>query len=270
MDLSKININSSKKRRLEQLWTQVDMGMGPTLKYQRVLNMLTKGISDGVWDIGDKLPTESELTHVLSFSYGTVQKAYRILEESGLVLRHRGSGSYVINVPHEMEKPWHCRFLDADDNILPVFPHIIGTEDQVDAPEVLQILEKSENVGRIDRKLQIGNDFTVFSRFYAANDIIQPLLVLSRGSTSGANFKSLLLREIGYSIVFISQTIVQSRINDDIAGLVGCHAKSIGFQVKAIARDYDSNPIYYQVMDVPPTTRRLLFESVYRHNGSSV
>lgn len=243
---------------------QVETDTGRAPKYQALSNVLLKAISDGVWEFGEKLPAESELAAALSLSHGTVQKAYQVLVSKGLVTRRRGSGSYVTDTLREMAEPWHCRFLDDDGNRLPVFPQIIGSDRRVSKDQAARVLGSNVEIGRIDRKIRIGSEFVVLSYFYAADDIIQSLLDLSPGAIDAANFKALLLWELDRPILSISQTVVQTPIDRDIAAEIGCRPGSHGLRVEAIARDGQNTPVYYQELHVPPTTCRLLFESVYR------
>src|SRR5699024_416726 len=151
-----------------------------------------------------KLPTENELTQTLSLSYGTIQKAYQILELQGFAVRYRGSGSYVSHSTYELKNPWHCRFLDEDNNELPIFPKIIGSEKNKDIEtQALNAFGDDTDLGRIDRILYVRNEFAIFSRFYSTKDIIDTLLRLSNIGSYESNFKYLLLHEFGRPIASI-------------------------------------------------------------------
>lgn len=252
----------TRQRQLERLRALIENEAGAP-KHQAVSNALLKALSDGIWEAGEKLPTEIELAHTLALSHGTVQKAYQRLVSDGLVVRRRGSGSYVTNALRQMAEPWHCRFLDDDGSCLPVFPQVIGNRKRVRAPQAARVLGAAE-IGRIDRKILIGTEFVVLSRFYASSDVIRSLLGLAPGVLDGANFKAVLLRDLQRPIVSIAQTVVLSCLDREVAALVGCRPRSSGLRIEAVAHSGNSTPIYYQELHVPPTERRLLFESVYR------
>jgi len=61
----------------------------------QALEQLRRRISDGVWDIGQRLPTEPELVAELGISRNTVREAMRVLAFSGLIEIRQGDGSYV-------------------------------------------------------------------------------------------------------------------------------------------------------------------------------
>ncbi len=50
---------------------------------------------------GDQLPTVRELATELRINFNTVSRAYRILDESGLISTQRGRGTYIWDRPSE-------------------------------------------------------------------------------------------------------------------------------------------------------------------------
>lgn len=61
----------------------------------QALEQLRQRISDGVWAVGQRLPTEPELVAELGISRNTVREAMRVLAFSGLIEIRQGDGSYV-------------------------------------------------------------------------------------------------------------------------------------------------------------------------------
>lgn len=61
----------------------------------QALDQLRQRISDGVWVVGQRLPTEPELVAELGISRNTVREAMRVLAFSGLIEIRQGDGSYV-------------------------------------------------------------------------------------------------------------------------------------------------------------------------------
>lgn len=64
-------------------------------KYQAVAESLRHDIASGMYKDGDALLTEAELKQKFGVSRQTVRQAIALLESDGLVLRRRGSGTYV-------------------------------------------------------------------------------------------------------------------------------------------------------------------------------
>lgn len=61
----------------------------------QALEQLRLRISQGVWAIGERLPTEPELAAELGISRNTVREAMRVLAFSGLIEIRQGDGSYL-------------------------------------------------------------------------------------------------------------------------------------------------------------------------------
>ena len=60
--------------------------------YEKVLAELEKGLVDGRWGLGDRLPPERALSEEYEVSRSSVREALRVLEAMGIVTRSTGSG----------------------------------------------------------------------------------------------------------------------------------------------------------------------------------
>lgn len=79
-------------------------------RYRQIFELLRAQIWQGSYLPGKKLPTEAELMQQFAVSRTTVSRAMRDLEQSGLVSRCRGSGTYVKERP-EQDRPVRLSFL---------------------------------------------------------------------------------------------------------------------------------------------------------------
>lgn len=61
----------------------------------KAVKQLRSRIVAGEWKIGERIPTEPELTAQLGVGRNTVREAVQALVHSGLLLRRQGSGTYV-------------------------------------------------------------------------------------------------------------------------------------------------------------------------------
>jgi len=64
--------------------------------YLQILLYIKRGIIAGTILHGDELPSRRVLSALLGVNPNTVQKAYRMLEEEGLISSHAGAKSYVV------------------------------------------------------------------------------------------------------------------------------------------------------------------------------
>lgn len=68
-------------------------GTGPI--YQQIADHIKKGIAEGTVTDGDELPSRRELSALLGINPNTVQKAFRILEDEGLIASRMGAKSCI-------------------------------------------------------------------------------------------------------------------------------------------------------------------------------
>lgn len=64
-------------------------------KYAALCSDLREQIQQGIFGSGDKLPSEGTLSERYACSRQTVRQALNVLEHEGLIVRRRGSGTYV-------------------------------------------------------------------------------------------------------------------------------------------------------------------------------
>ena len=64
--------------------------------YLQILQYIKRGIIAGTITDGDELPSRRMLSALLGVNPNTVQKAYRMLEDEGLISSHSGAKSYMV------------------------------------------------------------------------------------------------------------------------------------------------------------------------------
>ncbi|WP_418960632.1 GntR family transcriptional regulator [Streptomyces tritici] len=74
---------------------------GRELKFRTLMAELRRGILDGTWPPGSKLPTERALAAETGLSVTTVRRAYEDLVALGLVERRQGAGTFAAQWPDE-------------------------------------------------------------------------------------------------------------------------------------------------------------------------
>ena len=72
--------------------------------YYQILRHILRGIASGAIADGDALPSRRVLSATLGINPNTVQRAYRELEEHGLVSSRSGAKSYVVLDGAAMER----------------------------------------------------------------------------------------------------------------------------------------------------------------------
>lgn len=227
-------------------------------KYQALCTAIIEAISRGDWKPGERLPTELELAKELPFSVGTVQKAYGELVKNGLVERSRGRGSFVASTRRQMSDPWYCRFLDEQGSLLPVYPRLLGHRVVRKDGRLTELFGKTGKLVRIDRINSINDEFDVLSHFFCAQKLAKSLVRLPREKVQTANFKLILLRELGLPITRVVQTVTkpEPRVWRALSLLGPPH-----LMVEGTAYAGEGKAVFFQQLFIPENRRRLLFES---------
>jgi len=73
---------------------QVDFRSGQPL-YLQIVEQVQRQIHDGQLHPGDQLPTVRQMAADLRVNFNTVARAYRLLDEAGLISTQLGRGTYV-------------------------------------------------------------------------------------------------------------------------------------------------------------------------------
>lgn len=235
----------------------------PGPKYVSLRNALAAAISEGYWPPGSKLPTEAQLAAHTPYSLGTVQRALRELVEQGLVQRRRGYGTVVADSRHQLESPWHCRFLSDDGkSFLPVYAVVLDrTLTRRRGPWSAPLRQGDQDVIRIDRRMVINNEFDVYSRFFVLADRFPEFMEIPLNNLMGANLKVLIVRSAGRPLTALKEHVRQLELPGYVCKAIQVPQGTTGLLVQCTAYAGDDAPMYYQEMYIPPTERRLYMDS---------
>jgi len=67
--------------------------------YHQVVDRIKEMIANGHLRPGDQLPTVRALAQELRVNFNTVARAYRILDENGIISTQQGRGTYILETP---------------------------------------------------------------------------------------------------------------------------------------------------------------------------
>ena len=81
--------------------------------YLQILRYIKRGVIAGHIEHGDELPSRRVLSALLGVNPNTVQKAYRMLEEEGLIQSHLGAKSLMV-VDEERIAAIRAELVEAD------------------------------------------------------------------------------------------------------------------------------------------------------------
>lgn len=82
-----------------------DQQTEPTRLYQKIARTLIEHLSEGRYQVGDRMPAERDLAKQFGISRPVVREAMLTLEVLGLIEVRVGSGAYVVRLPGEDDRP---------------------------------------------------------------------------------------------------------------------------------------------------------------------
>jgi DNA-binding GntR family transcriptional regulator len=142
---------------------------------EQVTQELHERILEGVYNPGERLPSESELADELSVSRGSVRSAMASLATAGLIDRRQGDGTYVREIK------------SADNSLVYAiweFSQLIearGGKPSIQAGAIVRRAATGEEVGRLE--LELGEEVISVNRLFFADD--QPIIYSTNVSPAG-------------------------------------------------------------------------------------
>jgi GntR family transcriptional regulator len=67
--------------------------------YIQIVEQVRQQVVDGGLKPGDQLPTVRSLASDLRINFNTVSRAYRLLDEAGIISTQQGRGTYILEMP---------------------------------------------------------------------------------------------------------------------------------------------------------------------------
>lgn len=77
---------------------QLDFRSGTPI-YAQIVELVRQKVVSGELKPGDQLPTVRALALELRVNFNTVARAYRLLDEAGIISTQQGRGTYILDVP---------------------------------------------------------------------------------------------------------------------------------------------------------------------------
>lgn len=70
-----------------------------TPAYLQIMDQIRLAIANGELKPGDQLPTVRQLAADLQINFNTVARAYRLLDEKGIISTQHGRGTFILETP---------------------------------------------------------------------------------------------------------------------------------------------------------------------------
>lgn len=135
--------------------------------YLQIANELRQNIADALYQLGDQLPTEAELSVRFGVNRHTLRRAIEILRNEGLVRIDRGRGTFVASAPIAYPIGKRVRYNEA-----------LKAQGFTVSRKMLHVTEMPADRGIARRlELELGDGVIVLERLSCADD--RPISVTS-------------------------------------------------------------------------------------------
>lgn len=237
-------------------------------KHEKLRQAIMTSIFEGYWPPGGRLPTEAEWVAAMPCSLGTVQRALRELVADGLIERRRGSGTVVANLDRRIEEPWHMRFVDpkdAEQRHLLVKTKVLSRRVVTrDGPWSQDLNQEGRPVVRIERIMEIADEFGVYNLFYALADRYSGLVDQPISDLTSADLKLLMARQTHLPVHRIRQLMRFEPPPEWVKEKCRWPGDALASVLNVVAYSHDGAPMYYQEYFIPPTRYTLDLGTITR------
>jgi len=209
---------------------------------------------------GELLPSEKELTLILSVSLGTVQAALRQLQDMGSIVRRRGDGTRVSALEPHGDNIWHFRFASRlDGSPLRIIDEDVWV-DQISANGVWSdYIGWNSQYVRIRRLLTMQNGTLAAAEMFLNCAIAEGLDRINVAELQFTNIRPYLEEKFGLATKGTTHIVKTVDLDEKTAAHFGLESKGPYFEIHARAFSLNQNPVYFQRIYIATTDCALIF-----------
>ncbi len=230
------------------------------LKYKTVYARLMSGIESGKWLPGDCLPTEAALAASAKVSLGTVQKALRILEQEGIVVRRHGSGTYVASASPSPNEIFNFFFLSDDDSALPLYTKVLELSRTSRNGAWSRFLKQDGGFIKISRVTSVNLEFQAYMELYARESQFGRLCEMPVRKLDGPELYRTMFNSFHYPPSSFTYHVWLAAPPTRVYKHIGMEPGRDCLHWEILGFGHRDMPLFYQQVYLPPTTRKLRFD----------
>ena len=212
-------------------------------KTETVADEIVGRIVSGKLQPGDRIESERSLTAKLGVSVGTVQKALTNLEHRGIVVRELGRGTFVAQENKTVDARF-VRFYDHEGQSLPLYIHLLSVRRIAADGRHLRFFGRPRELARIDRIIDVGGRFDVFSEFVLSAEALHQLKKDAPESLS-RNVRQAIADRLMLPTVRVEQEVNFESWPARVASALGPSSNGAGCVMDVRAFTLSDQPLFY-------------------------
>ncbi|BBU33415.1 GntR family transcriptional regulator (plasmid) [Burkholderia sp. THE68] len=230
------------------------------VKHEYLKEVFIAAIEDGFWKDGDKLPTEQEMSQMVPFSLGTIQKAVGSLVNEGYVERKRALGTFVIPREKRLGEPWIYQVLSSDGTrFIPMTSTVIRRV-QIESDDSwarwLCGAGDDRNIIRLDRKID-AEDHSFISHYFADATRFPYFAEIPLDDLESENFVRLTKTVYKVSATKIVHTVKADILPKTVSDALQLPSRTYGAHIEIMGSSSRGEPVFYQRLYLPSGGPRL-------------
>lgn len=231
-------------------------------KYLQLSEAILQLIDEDELKPGDRLPPEAVLAKHLPVSLGTIQKAFGILSELGVVRRIQRSGTVITERTDEIHDLWQFRFIDNDGKtILPVFSKVNAVERVRERGPWREFLSDDDLV-KISREIDVDHRFKAINFFYLSFAQFGAMIEMPPAELEGVHIHAVIRRKFGVPTVRTNNRIVCTVIPDRICLQLDLPSAARGLECQILGFGRKDRPLMFQQVFIPADVQPLEFREL--------
>ena len=221
-------------------------------KLERIFDTVIARIESGALREGDRLPSEEQLAASLRASVGTVQKALQQLAHRGLIVREHGRGTFVSGGKLGPADVRFLRFRNTRGEDLPLYLHVLSVKSVRLKGPWAEFLATPGPFIRIERMINVGGEFDLFSEFFLPESEFAALRKLDAKALERISLRDLLKQQFSVPTLradqFVRFEVLPARVCDKL----GLSHGVTGFVMEMRGYTLRDRPLYFQKVSAGP------------------
>jgi len=224
-------------------------------KYVRLADAFADCIVSGRFKPGQRVPTEMDLARDLPLSVGTVQRALSKLAETGMIVRHRKTGTFIADHQSQVNEVFVYRFKDpaTGKTMLPFVRTLFVSVDESDGPWRAAL--GGDRLVRLDRLVWFDQQPPAFSSVYFSYEHGREYLDIPIEDLHGSSLHRMLIERFNLPTIRMEHSVSCHSLDDHACEQLFLPKKTTGLIWDIKDFSFQDTPLLFQRYQLPPGHR---------------